>query len=259
MQQIYRDARFRAWLEIERQKGHQLDRSEADVRKGQHPSADHRSRRHGLRQRRQEQARCLRSDVPQSEPQEHPGDPASKYCRTIGCRTADRAASTTKGRSATSSCAKSRSRTTASKQHLGFVTADYSDGNNKPQNAADGNPLTGWSINGGQGHAHEIVFNLAEPILKPGKLELSMLFEKYYAAGLGKFRVSVTTDNKLAEARGIPNELMPLLRKPAGELTLPEWVALWRQFIGTGPGTQGPARRDSEAPQWLSPSIRRRW
>ena len=83
-----------------------------------------------------------------------------------------------------------------------------------PRNAADRNPLTGWSINGGQGHAHEIVFNIGEPIWKPGKLDLSLLFEKYYAAGLGKFRVSVTSDDKLAEARGIPNELMPLLRKP---------------------------------------------
>src|SRR5262249_52866592 len=57
-------------------------------------------------------------------------------------------------------------------QHLGAVTADYFDGNNKPQNAAARNPLTGWSINGGQGRAHAIVFNLAEPIRKPGKLEL---------------------------------------------------------------------------------------
>jgi hypothetical protein len=121
------------------------------------------------------------------------------------------------------------------RQHLGFASADYFDGNSKPANAADGNPLTGWSINGGQGRPHEIVFNFAEPIWKPGKIELSMLFEKYYAAGLGKFRVSMTSDKKLAEARGIPNELIPLLRKPAGSLTLPEWSALWRQFLQSCP------------------------
>ena len=102
---------------------------------------------------------------------------------------------------------------------LGFVTADYFDGNNRPRNAADRDQLTGWSINGGQGKPHEIVFNLADPIRKPGKLELSMLFEKYYAAGLGKFRISGTTDDRKAEARGIPDQLLPLVSKDPHSLT----------------------------------------
>ena len=34
-----------------------------------------------------------------------------------------------------------------------------------------------------------------------------MLFEQYYAAGLGRFRVSVTTDDQTAEARDIPAEV----------------------------------------------------
>jgi hypothetical protein len=118
---------------------------------------------------------------------------------------------------------------------LGMVTADYADGNNKPQNAADGNPLTGWSINGGQGRPHEIVFNLAEPIAKPGKLDLSLLFEKYYAAGLGKFRVSVTADDKKAEARGIPNELVPLVRKEPAALAPIERLALRNVFLSMAP------------------------
>jgi hypothetical protein len=128
-------------------------------------------------------------------------------------------------------------------QRLGAATADYFDGNNRPQNAADRDPLTGWSINGGQGKAHSIVFNLAEPIHKPGKLELSLLFEKYYAAGLGKFRVSVTNDNKKAEARGIPAELEPLIRKAPASLTLPEWAAIWRQFLQSAPELK--AQRDA--------------
>src|SRR5262245_3651818 len=120
-------------------------------------------------------------------------------------------------------------------QHLGAVTADYFDGNNRPQNAADRNPLTGWSINGGQGRPHAIVFNLAEPIRKPGRLDLSMLFEKYYAAGLGKFRVSVTTDNKKAESRGIPDELLPLIRKVPERLTAGERSTLLRLFLSLAP------------------------
>jgi mono/diheme cytochrome c family protein len=118
---------------------------------------------------------------------------------------------------------------------LGLLTADYFDGNNKPRNAADGDPLTGWSINGGQGRPHEIVFNLAEPIARPGKLDLSLLFEKYYAAGLGKFRVSATTDDKTAEARGLPNELMPVVRKDPAGLTPVERLGLRNVFLALAP------------------------
>jgi mono/diheme cytochrome c family protein len=118
---------------------------------------------------------------------------------------------------------------------LGMASADYWDGNHKPQNAVDGDPLTGWSINGGQGRPHEIVFNLAGPIAKPGKLDLSLVFEKYYAAGLGKFRVSVTTDDKKAEARGIPNALISLLRKDPATLTPVERMALRNTFLSLAP------------------------
>jgi hypothetical protein len=124
---------------------------------------------------------------------------------------------------------------------LGAVTADYHEGKNEPRLAADGNVLTGWSINGGQGRAHTIVFNLDEPIRKPGKLELSLLFEKYYAAGLGKFRVSVTADDRKAEARGIAGELEPLLRKEPGRLTVSERQLLQAQFLALAPELK-PAR-----------------
>jgi Protein of unknown function (DUF1553)/Protein of unknown function (DUF1549)/Planctomycete cytochrome C len=125
-------------------------------------------------------------------------------------------------------------------QRLGLISADYFDGNSKPANAADGDPLTGWSINGGQGKPHAIVFNLADPIAKPGKLDLSMLFEKYYAAGLGKFRVSVTTDNKKAEARGLPAELEALARNDFGKLSDIERQALMAHFLAIAPELKGP-------------------
>jgi len=127
-------------------------------------------------------------------------------------------------------------------QRLGAVTADYFDGGNKPENAADGNPLTGWSINGGQGRSHSIVFNLAEPIRKPGKLDLSMLFEKYYAAGLGKFRVSITTDDKKAEARGVPDELLPLVRKDPKQRSETDRFLLRKHFLSVAPELK--AKRD---------------
>ena len=129
------------------------------------------------------------------------------------------------------------------KVRLGAVTADYADGKHQPRHAADGDVLTGWSVNGGQGQAHAIVFNFSEPIRSPGKLDLTLLFEKYYAAGLGKFRVSLTCDNKKAEARGLPGDLELLVRKTPETLTAGEWEALRRQFLGLAPELK--AQRDA--------------
>ncbi|HEX3152192.1 MAG TPA: PSD1 and planctomycete cytochrome C domain-containing protein [Gemmataceae bacterium] len=124
-------------------------------------------------------------------------------------------------------------------QRLGMISADYFDGNSNPANAADGDPLTGWSINGGQGKPHAIVFNFAEPIATPGQLELSMLFEKYYAAGLGKFRVSVTTDNKKAEARGLPAEIETLVLGDAAQLDVSQRQVLMKHFLSVAPELKG--------------------
>jgi Protein of unknown function (DUF1553)/Protein of unknown function (DUF1549)/Planctomycete cytochrome C len=124
---------------------------------------------------------------------------------------------------------------------LAGATGDFWEGGNIPKNAADGDPLTGWSINGGQGRAHSIVFNLASPLKEAGKLDVSMLFEKYFAAGLGKFRISVTTDTKKAEARGIPAELDSLLHK-TGSLAPTERQTLWKHFLLVAPELK--AKRD---------------
>jgi hypothetical protein len=85
--------------------------------------------------------------------------------------------------------------------------------------AIDGDPQTGWSINGGQGREHSAVFRLAAPLQSAGEMTVEMVFERYYAAGLGRFRVSSTTDTRPASAREIPFALEPLLlasgdRKP---------------------------------------------
>ncbi|MFN3651552.1 MAG: PSD1 and planctomycete cytochrome C domain-containing protein [Armatimonadota bacterium] len=100
--------------------------------------------------------------------------------------------------------------------------------------AIDGDPQTGWSINGGQGKVHTAVFNLEAPLADPKELSLRLLFERYYAAGLGRFRVSVTTDARAAEA-GLPPEVEAALLVPEGERTAEQREALLRQFVATAP------------------------
>lgn len=108
---------------------------------------------------------------------------------------------------------------TAGGKQVPFAAASqsFASGKDTAATAIDGDQQTGWSINGGQGKAHTAVFRLKEPLTDAAELSLSMLFEKYYAAGLGRFRVSVTSDERPVEAKQLPVDLERFLLRPAHE------------------------------------------
>jgi hypothetical protein len=94
----------------------------------------------------------------------------------------------------------------------------FASGGSTAKAALDGNKQTGWSINGGQGKDHHAVFRLEKPLGKVKELTVRLLCERYYAAGLGRFRISATTGSTPAVARALPldaDEL--LLTKEPGE------------------------------------------
>jgi hypothetical protein len=101
--------------------------------------------------------------------------------------------------------------------------------------AVDGDPQSGWSINGGQGSDHYAVFNLVAPLAGVKEFTLRLLFERYYAADLGRFRISVTTDSRRAEARDLPTELDSLLLLAGDELTAGQRQRLFEQFLLSAP------------------------
>ena len=82
----------------------------------------------------------------------------------------------------------------------------FASGGSTAAAALDDNKQTGWSINGGQGKPHAAVFELSEPLTSKS-FTLLMLFERYYAAGLGRFRISVTTTPSAVEAPFLPSEV----------------------------------------------------
>jgi hypothetical protein len=100
--------------------------------------------------------------------------------------------------------------------------------------AIDENLQTGWSIDGGQGSDHEAVFNLATPLTDAGEFTIKMLFERYFACGLGKFRISVTTD-PAAEAHEMPDDVASLLLIPNDQLTAGQRAKLREQFLLAAP------------------------
>jgi len=101
--------------------------------------------------------------------------------------------------------------------------------------AIDGDPQTGWRIDGGQGKPHVAVFSLAEPVADARELKLRMLFERYHAAPLGHFRISVTTDPRAADSSALPSEVEEALATPATDRSDSQRDKLFRYFLSMAP------------------------
>jgi hypothetical protein len=101
--------------------------------------------------------------------------------------------------------------------------------------AIDGDPQTGWSTSGREGEASEAVFPLASPLEAARELSLRMVFGRHYACSLGRFRVSVTTGSRPAEAREMPDDIERLLLIPDAQVTAGDRGKLREHFLLTAP------------------------
>lgn len=106
----------------------------------------------------------------------------------------------------------------ADQQPIKLIHASHSFASGSGASAClDGNQQTGWSIDGGQGKPHVAVFRFESPVASAKQLDLSLLFEKYYAAGLGRFRVWVTNEPRPVEASPLPTNLEGVLRQSSAD------------------------------------------
>ncbi len=119
------------------------------------------------------------------------------------------------------------------KVKIAKATHSFANGGNSAAFAIDDNLQTGWSIDGGQGRAHFAVFTFAEP-LPAGEFELHMTFERYYASGLGRFRLTATTA-KPPDARDATNEIEALLLIPDAKLTAEQHDQLLKHYLTSAP------------------------
>jgi hypothetical protein len=110
----------------------------------------------------------------------------------------------------------------------------FASGKHNAAAAIDGDPQTGWSINGRQGQAHAAVFQLQEPLAGAETLQLQLLFEKYYAAGLGRFRIWATSDER-ATASDLPAEIERLLHVTAEERSAADRQTLLHYYLTVAP------------------------
>ena len=125
----------------------------------------------------------------------------------------------------------------ASGRKVALKSASHSYARDKfPASAAiDGDPQTGWSIDGGQGRAHYAVFTLAAALEEPRDFTVQLLCERYHAAGVGRFRIAVTTDVRNAVARDLPVEIDDCLLTPAEQRTEAQQQRLLKQFVLVAP------------------------
>ena len=110
------------------------------------------------------------------------------------------------------------------------------NGGNPAQTAIDGEPLTGWSIGGRQGESTVAIFRLSAP-LQADLFSLRMVFERYFAAALGRFRISVTSDTP-PTLQALPPDVEAALTVSAPQRNAAQQETLRAYFLSIAPELQ---------------------
>ena len=106
----------------------------------------------------------------------------------------------------------------------------YGDKDTSAKTMIDGDIQTGWSVHNGQGQRHVAVLLPARPI-PSGKWTLKMHFGRHFSSSLGKFRLSIATDDKPLSANELPPALERLLRLEPTSLTSEQRQVLKNEFL----------------------------
>jgi hypothetical protein len=116
------------------------------------------------------------------------------------------------------------------------ATQSFASGGNTAEKAIDNDLQSGWSINGGQGRAHDAVFHLAEDV--EGDVEIELVCERYYAAGIGRFRLWVNSDPE-SPAPSAANDLYLAFKNQGGDRQSKTREQLLAQFVKVAPELEG--------------------
>ena len=94
----------------------------------------------------------------------------------------------------------------------------------------DGDIQTGWSVNDRIGERHVSLLSFATPI-SGGKWHIRLHFGRHFSSSLGKFRLSVSNEEKAVDAHELVPEVEALLTKAPEQLTTLESGLLRREFL----------------------------
>ncbi|MDB4393724.1 PSD1 and planctomycete cytochrome C domain-containing protein [Rhodopirellula sp.] len=108
-------------------------------------------------------------------------------------------------------------------------------GNADAGNVIDGEGSTGWSTSGAEGTANQWVVNFAEPLKSGSELEIELVFERHFAAGLGRFRFALTSGETPVVASTLPEPMYGWHVGKIADITEHDFSDLQRHFVKTAP------------------------
>ncbi len=116
-------------------------------------------------------------------------------------------------------------------------------GNANAENVLDGNGSTGWSTANREGETHQLVLNLTQPLAADSHLRLEMLFERHFAASLGRFRLWATSEAGDVRASTLPVEIESLLARDPATLSATDLARLKRHHLSVTPALAEPRKQ----------------
>ncbi len=140
-----------------------------------------------------------------------------------------------------------------------FGKISVGSGSADAANVIDTDGSSGWSTSGKEGEANRLVVNFAEPVSGPGKLEVELLFERHFAAGLGRFRLSLTDGDSPAVAMSLPQELDEQLSEIVpvlGAIDAAMYTRLQHHFVRTAPELKKQRQRIEQLEATIPETVR---
>ncbi|MCC6510926.1 MAG: DUF1549 domain-containing protein, partial [Pirellulaceae bacterium] len=125
---------------------------------------------------------------------------------------------------------------------------DFALAGREAAKSLDGDPLTGWSIDGQQGQAHRMVVALDKPLTDASAVTLRLLFERYYASPIGRVRLWATDSKQVGQATAtLSPELQNTIHQSAVRSELAaDSGPVWEHYLSQAPEL-GPVNARIEA------------
>lgn len=137
-----------------------------------------------------------------------------------------------------------------------FGKISVGSGSADARNVIDGEGSTGWSTSGDEGNMNQWVGNFSIPVQGPGELKIQLVFERHFAAGLGRFRFSLSSGKTPAVASRLAGEMYDWHVEESTDISENDYVALQRHFIQTSPVTQSRRKRIDQLHASLPEQVR---
>ncbi len=116
-----------------------------------------------------------------------------------------------------------------------FGKLSIGNGSADAKNVLDDDGSTGWSTATREGETHQLVLHLAEPIQTSGRMLIQLLFERHFAASLGRFRFWATTHQQPVKAKQVPIEIERLFLTPMKDWQPTAWESVAKWFVMNDP------------------------